>query len=354
MTPRNRWEMATTLPQEDAARVREVRRDLRIWVDGAPSALTALTPQLPKLLRAEKSAAYGLLIGEQALSLHFVHSIGFAHDAWSDFARMLETQGLVGALYNPVRPQPGQRNRALALRNLTGRSKLGEVTIPPFFRRSGLADFDQLRTLVCDGESLLGLVAVFRPEPFRAAERAVLDAITPAMQRRLLFERMLGDSALHFAGMVASLEAIGSAAFIVTSNGAIKHANAVGRARPQRERCRLEADLRHAVTGDKRCDQFDVLRLLAPGFPPHFLVIERLPPDDPRTRLASIARRWQLTPRQTEVMELLAHGEANKTIAAVLGCAERTVELHVTALLAKAEVDSRSALVAKFWRLRAS
>jgi DNA-binding NarL/FixJ family response regulator len=43
-------------------------------------------------------------------------------------------------------------------------------------------------------------------------------------------------------------------------------------------------------------------------------------------------------------------GETNKAISARLGCAERTVEVHVTHVLGKAQVESRSALIAKFFQ----
>ena len=36
-------------------------------------------------------------------------------------------------------------------------------------------------------------------------------------------------------------------------------------------------------------------------------------------------------------------------IAAALGCAENTVEAHVTQLLAKAGLDKRSGLLFRFW-----
>jgi DNA-binding NarL/FixJ family response regulator len=41
----------------------------------------------------------------------------------------------------------------------------------------------------------------------------------------------------------------------------------------------------------------------------------------------------RLTPRQQEVLSLVAQGLPNKLIASALGIAERTVKLHVTALL---------------------
>ncbi len=68
--------VAPALPQQDAARVRELRSALRTWVDAAPSVLTTLTPQLPSLLCAERAAAYGLAIGEQALSLDSRMALG--------------------------------------------------------------------------------------------------------------------------------------------------------------------------------------------------------------------------------------------------------------------------------------
>nr|WP_255508185.1 LuxR C-terminal-related transcriptional regulator [Myxococcus sp. AB036A] len=46
----------------------------------------------------------------------------------------------------------------------------------------------------------------------------------------------------------------------------------------------------------------------------------------------------------------IIQGETNKSIAGRLGCAERTVEVHVTHLLSKAQVESRSALIARFFQ----
>jgi DNA-binding NarL/FixJ family response regulator len=68
-----------------------------------------------------------------------------------------------------------------------------------------------------------------------------------------------------------------------------------------------------------------------------------------RVRARVLATRWGLTKRQTEVLELLAHGSGNKDIAALLGCAEVTVEFHVTALLKKAGAVGRAGMIARFW-----
>ncbi|MCD9028782.1 response regulator transcription factor [Luteimonas sp. BDR2-5] len=70
-------------------------------------------------------------------------------------------------------------------------------------------------------------------------------------------------------------------------------------------------------------------------FPP--LTAERSEAD---ARLA--ARLAQLTPQQFRVLMCLADGLLNKQIAHVLGLAENTVKVHVTAILKKLECHSRT------------
>ncbi len=74
------------------------------------------------------------------------------------------------------------------------------------------------------------------------------------------------------------------------------------------------------------------------------------PDGDPTEhRLDRATVTWRLTPRQAEVLARVVAGLANKEIATQLGCAENTVELHVTRLLRKADVTSRTQLIAQFW-----
>ena len=49
-----------------------------------------------------------------------------------------------------------------------------------------------------------------------------------------------------------------------------------------------------------------------------------------------------LTPRETELVELIAQGRDNAQIAASLGVAEKTVRNHITNVFAKLEVENRS------------
>ncbi|NWG34992.1 MAG: response regulator transcription factor [Chloroflexi bacterium] len=55
--------------------------------------------------------------------------------------------------------------------------------------------------------------------------------------------------------------------------------------------------------------------------------------------------RGLLTERETEVLELLAKGLANKQIAAALGISEHTVKFHVSSLYAKLNVTNRAEAV---------
>ncbi len=49
----------------------------------------------------------------------------------------------------------------------------------------------------------------------------------------------------------------------------------------------------------------------------------------------------ELTPRETEILCLLAEGQSNKLIARNLGISDGTVKLHVKAILRKLSIHSR-------------
>lgn len=58
-----------------------------------------------------------------------------------------------------------------------------------------------------------------------------------------------------------------------------------------------------------------------------------------------------LTPREQEVLTLLAEGLANKAIAARLGISEHTAKFHVNAILAKLGVESRAEAIVRAARM---
>jgi DNA-binding NarL/FixJ family response regulator len=75
------------------------------------------------------------------------------------------------------------------------------------------------------------------------------------------------------------------------------------------------------------------------------VVPEGRPPGQPPAPAAD------LTPRELEVLRLLAEGLPNKAIAAHLGISEHTVKFHVNSILGKLGAQSRTEAVARATRL---
>jgi DNA-binding NarL/FixJ family response regulator len=67
---------------------------------------------------------------------------------------------------------------------------------------------------------------------------------------------------------------------------------------------------------------------------------------DPRITARVLARRQRLTPREREVLRLVAAGKSNKEIAAALRISERTAKFHVTAIFNKLGAQNRAQAVA--------
>ncbi|PIY44256.1 MAG: DNA-binding response regulator, partial [Armatimonadetes bacterium CG_4_10_14_3_um_filter_59_10] len=62
-------------------------------------------------------------------------------------------------------------------------------------------------------------------------------------------------------------------------------------------------------------------------------------------KLASHVAAAELSPRQTEVLRLIAEGKSNKEIADALFIAEGTVKTHVNAILTKLDAADRTQAV---------
>src|SRR5207249_288393 len=87
------------------------------------------------------------------------------------------------------------------------------------------------------------------------------------------------------------------------------------------------ADARHADT------DFDVIVTAAPRSDPREpgeLTSDDEPPAEP------------LTPRETQVLELMAEGLPNKAIAGALGISDQTVKFHVAAIAGKLGAANRT------------
>ena len=78
-----------------------------------------------------------------------------------------------------------------------------------------------------------------------------------------------------------------------------------------------------------------------------------LAPDADAESAAMIARLSSLTPQQVRVLMMLSGGLLNKQIAYQLGVSEATVKAHVSAILQKLGVDSRTQAVIAAGRIEA-
>lgn len=78
---------------------------------------------------------------------------------------------------------------------------------------------------------------------------------------------------------------------------------------------------------------------------PAFAEIAILPRESARASIEP------LTPRELQVLRLLAEGQSNKTIARTLDISEHTVKFHVNAILGKLNAQSRTEAVVQATRL---
>ena len=68
-------------------------------------------------------------------------------------------------------------------------------------------------------------------------------------------------------------------------------------------------------------------------------------PQDIQEKLAARASRAELTPREKQVLGLLAQGMSNKELMSALTLSQATVKLHVSNVLSKLEVEDRTQAV---------
>ena len=82
------------------------------------------------------------------------------------------------------------------------------------------------------------------------------------------------------------------------------------------------------------------LRLAAPGEPAAVTIVSRNP------QSSAEPHGFDLTPRELDVLTLLAEGASNKTIAKQLGISVHTAKFHVSSLLDKLDAIGRTDAVA--------
>ena len=78
----------------------------------------------------------------------------------------------------------------------------------------------------------------------------------------------------------------------------------------------------------------------------HGLAVLPASPADTREAGALLERASPLTPRELEILSLLAAGDSNKTIADRLSLSVHTVKFHISSILSKLGASSRTEAVA--------
>jgi DNA-binding CsgD family transcriptional regulator len=152
----------------------------------------------------------------------------------------------------------------------------------------------------------------------------------------------------------ALLAQIDSPAFIVSESGTIMYENPMGKKMAAGCRYHLRGELVAAIRGlhdPASAGAALVTPLRGQNLPTYFLIVFRAPGTF-EANVAYAAKLWGLTPRQAQVLALLAEGFSNKTIAVRLRCALRTVEQHLTTIFDKSGLTSRTALVAAMARAK--
>jgi DNA-binding CsgD family transcriptional regulator len=334
-----------------AARVRELRAHLRTIDSEGAGAVETIAHAMRDALCTESTAIYGVQqLTEQHQQLSFLSTTGLEPRFATGFHGYVPKQKVAWASYNPVRPEPRQRNRVVAWtpEELEAQSAPIYVELYPHI---GILGQHQMRVLVCEGPSLLAWVGGWQSAPFERRQIAMLVALLPDLQRRLALERQLEFGA-RSSMLGVALDAIGRAAFVVDARGRIIDANLQAKDLASSEGQAVRDELLAAVKRRAEHPRWAVTPVGLRGGGVEYLVLMRAWNGDRLAlQVTRASLRWGLTERQSEVLAKLIDGNANQTIAAMLGVSERTVEVHITALFEKAQVESRSALIANAYRL---
>jgi DNA-binding NarL/FixJ family response regulator len=198
--------------------------------------------------------------------------------------------------------------------------------------------------LVCDGARVLSWVGLLYEKAMTEATRTGFARVLRHVRRRLIRERQFQHVNTSSRALDVLLAQHPGAALVITRSGHILNANS------------LALDLLATGGGDAiaaacRADSARFTRsLVSPQEEPatYLLLEAHRPPTS--SRAVAAAAVFGLTPKQRDVLVRVLGGETNKEIAAALFVGESTVEYHVTKLLEKVGVNSRTGLVARVWQ----
>jgi DNA-binding NarL/FixJ family response regulator len=168
-------------------------------------------------------------------------------------------------------------------------------------------------------------------------------------QRALKMGRPLYRGEAALLALDTALNAIDAPACVIDLGGVVLHANTNARALIDRDRIAVARSLMRAIAGAPADRAWELMPLRGTDKPRGFLAILRARRREaPAADLVQAAnRRWRLTARQAQVLDLVVRGFTNALIADELGIGEGTVEFHLSAIFDKAGVESRAMLIAR-------
>jgi DNA-binding CsgD family transcriptional regulator len=319
-------------------------------IEGRPRpVLEEVVPRLTPLLSADFASAYRASPGACGWHLDFAYGMpGRMKSLMVDFFAGTPSRRPFFT-FDLLSPEPDQRN-VVRRPNLNVPERTFRSS--PYWARviePSIGPLDHMRVLLCDGPTLLAWVGGVRRDRFTSREAKILASLVGPLRTRVALEQRLLRADLLEKGIAAALDLTAETMVLCTRDGRVAHASLAARARVDSDPTlwpRLRASLRGLVVPGVTMSSVRVA-----GLPEHVLVSFGVPlaAADFGTRVRIVRGQWRLTERQSQVLGRVVHGDSNKQIAERFRCAENTVEVHVSALLRKAGVQSRAALAARFW-----
>lgn len=220
----------------------------------------------------------------------------------------------------------------------------GEYRYAEVARRATIPD-PQIALALTERGTMLGYAGFGSfDDAFAPWAATVLSEVMPSLRARLAVDLRLREARVLGAALEAALELLEVPAFVLLASGHVVHANELGRLWRDRDPAGLRDAIEAGVRGDPdavlACDRRHVR-----GMPDVIVAVQR------RARSGARLARWAqdalLTRRETEVLEQVACGHANKTIAANLECSVKNVEAMITSILRKSGCASRTEILAR-------
>ena len=311
-------------------------------LDGATGVADVL-PRIRELLATEIACVYSVSGSDTGWELSRYHACGFPGSFRRRFGEFLASSPRRFGVYDPGCPEPSQRNRVIESTRLAARTGQA-IALKRVFEPVGLGDHGHLRVLLCEGPSLLGWFGAISGEPFSQRHRSILRALARPMHKRLLAERRLERGQLASAAMDALLDAVAVPAFIIDDHATIHELNAAARTLLDARGHEIRAALADALAGRPASPRVELTRLHVRGAATYWLA--RIEVERAHACVAAAVQRFALTDREAAVLQWVVRAASNQRIAAELACSERNVEAHLARIFAKADVPSRTALVA--------